>query len=505
MYDYGEPQPRPEEIKSYKSFIQTQVSNRRYVKRLRWFLLLALVALSAYLFDKRPSFLSVDNAFLALGITWLGFLPSIQYLLDRNRPPMPFFPLVGLFYATSFGLPMFSSEQEASGIWSTTNVTSTALLLTLLGIAGMNLAFFISRSSLLKNVSPIQIPGPYPLGRLINLVWILLFSHLAFLYIPAVRSLPSIGQLLDPVGYVAYGVFYILISRGKLPSIQTLFLLGVCVPMEIVPRFASGSLAQLMLLGLFLIIVIWYERKRIPVVFITITLIILIIFNAVKGEYRSLVWFSGKYSNLNSIEKVQLFIDLAVKYYQNPSSSSKDDNSLNSSAGSVVSRAAHIVLLSSVVKDTPAIVPYWNGETYLPLLTSYIPRALLPNKPVENTGNTFGRRYNYLGDNDLTTSFNLPWIVELYANFGNWGILIGMPVLGVFMAFLEQLFNQAKMTFLEFLIGSTILFRLIYQESNLSLMTGSVITLSVALYLLFKFCLKTKKRRPVKTSELEQF
>jgi hypothetical protein len=333
----------------------------------------------------------------------------------------------------------------------------------------------------------------------------LLLSHLAFLYIPTVRSLPSIGQLLDPVGYVAYGVFYILISRGKLPSIQILFLLAVCVPLEIVPRFASGSLAQLMLLGLFFIIVIWYERKRIPVVFITITLIILIIFNSVKGEYRSLVWFSGKYSNLNPIEKVQLFLNLAVEYYQNPSSSSKDDNSLNSSAGSVVSRAAHIVLLSSVVTDTPAIVPYWNGETYLPLLTSYIPRALLPNKPVENTGNTFGRRYNYLGKNDLTTSFNLPWIVELYANFGTWGILIGMPVLGVFLAFLEQLFNQARMNFLEFLIGSTILFRLIYQESNFSLMTGSVITLSVTLYILFKICLETKKRRPVKPFEFEQF
>ncbi|HEY9673845.1 MAG TPA: hypothetical protein V6D11_20560 [Waterburya sp.] len=504
MYDYGEPQPLPEEIQNYKNYIEAQVANRRYVKRLRLFLLLALVGLSAYLFDKRPSFISVDNAFLALGITWLGFLPTIQYLLDRHRPPMPFFPLVGLFYATSFGLPMFASEQEASGIWSTTNVTSTALMLTLLGIAGMNLAFFISRSSLLKNVSPIQIPGPYSLGRLIDLVWILLFAHLAFLYIPAVRSIPSLGQLLDPIGYVAYGIFYILISRRKLPSIQTFLLLCVCVPLEIVPRFASGSLAQLMLLGLFLIIVIWYERKRIPVVFISITLVILIIFNGVKGEYRSLVWFGGKYSNLNPVEKVQLFLNLAVEYYQNPKTRAKDDSSLNSSTDSVVSRAAHIVLLSSVVKDTPAIVPYWNGETYLPLLTSYIPRALLPDKPVENTGNTFGRRYNYLGNSDFTTSFNLPWIVELYANFGNWGILIGMPLVGVFLAFLEQLFNQAKMNFLEFLIGSTVLFRLIYQESNFSLMTGSVITLSIALYFLFRICLKPKRRRTVKNPEFEQ-
>jgi hypothetical protein len=244
-----------------------------------------------------------------------------------------------------------------------------------------------------------------------------------------------------------------------------------------------------------MVILIWYERKRIPVVFISITLVFLILFNSVKGEYRSLVWFGGKSSHLSSLEKVQLFLDIAVKHYHNPSSSSTDDTSLDSSAGSVVSRTAHIVLLSNVIQDTPTIAPYWNGETYLPLLTSYIPRALLPDKPIENAGNRFGRRYNYLGRNDLTTSFNLPWIVEMYANFGILGILMGMPLLGVFLAFLEKLFNQASMNFLEFIIGCTILFRLIYQESNFSLMTGSVITLSVALYFLLKVGLASKRRR----------
>ena len=497
MYDYDDNQSSLEQLQTqWKSLIKEQkkqLANRRYFKRLRWFLLFALVAGSGYLLDNRPESLSLDKALLALGITWLGFLPSLQYLLDRNRPPMPFFPLVGIFYATSFGLPMFANAKAVSERWSVTSVSITALTIALIGIGGMNIAFFASKFTLWKQVSPIRLPEPYPIGRLLSLLWLLLLSHLTFIYIPSIREIPSIGQFLDPVGYVAYGMFYILFSRSKLPSIQAWILLIVCVPLEVIQRFTSGSLAQIMLLGLFIVIIIFHERKRIPVVFISVTLVFFFIFNSVKAEYRYLVWFGGQSSYLSAIEKAQLFIEIAIKHYQNSDLKSQDKNYLDSS-DSVVSRTAHIILFSNVIEDTPTIVPYWGGETYLPLLTSLIPRALLPDKPIDNTGNKFGRRYNYLGSNDFTTSFNLPWIVEMYANLGRWGVLIGMSLVGLLLSFLDQKLNHTRMNSLEFVIGATILFRLIYQESNFSLMTGSVITLSLALYILFRVVLGGRRR-----------
>ncbi len=495
MYDYGhEPEALSGQLQNYEqiAIIKAQRAQKRYFKRLRWFLIVALIAGSAYLLDKRPASISLDKALLALGITWVGFLPSLQYLLDRNRPPMPFLPLVGIFYATSFGLPMFASDQKLPGRWSLADVSETALVLALLGVAGMNIAFFASKASVWQKVSPIRIAASYPLGKLLTILWLLLLSHLAFLYVPFVRSIPSVGQLLNPVGYVAYGMFYIIGSRGKLSSLQTWLLLGVCAPLECIPRFASGSLAQMMLLGLFMVLVVWFERKRIPVILITITLLIFLIFNSVKGEYRYLVWAGGEYINASPIEKVQLFIELAVKQYQNPNPKSQEEESATDSA---VSRSAHIITLSAVIEDTPSKVPYWNGETYLPLLTSYIPRALWPDKPTETIGNVFGRRYNYLGKNDFVTSFNLPWIVEMYVNFGSWGILIGMSLVGVSMAFLNQKFNHPDMGSLEFVIGCTILFSLIYQESNLSLMTGGILTLFLALYVIFKIGLGSQRRR----------
>jgi hypothetical protein len=496
MYDFGETEPSPEQIQSYKkrTLTNAELANRRYFRRLRWFLIVALVAGSSYLLDKRPESISFENSLLALGITWLGLLPSFQYLLDRNRPPIPFFPLVGIFYATSFGLPMFAGDLELTGKWSLSNVTSTALTLVLLGVAGMNIAFFISKFVLWKKVSKIRISESYSLGKLLTLLWLLLISHIAFIYIPSIQKIPSIGQLLDPVGYIAYGMFYILWSRGKLPAIQIWILLGVFVPLEVLKRFVSGLLAEVMTLGLYMVIVSWSERKRIPIIFISTTLLIYLVFSPVKAEFRTVTWFSNNSSNISILDKAQLFIDLAIKHYQNSTTNSSDKSS-EDLAGSLVSRSSIITVFSEVVKDTPSRVPYWNGETYLPLFTSYIPRIVWPDKPVLTTGNAFGRRYNYLRKTDFETSFNLPWIVEMYANFGSLGVLIGMPLAGVLLAFLEQKFNYPGMNSVELVFGATLLFRLFYQESSFALMLGAIVNLSLALYVLFKVFLGGKKRR----------
>lgn len=486
MYDTSENQSIINQLQSYS---KAQIANRRYFKRLLWFTLLALLAASSYLLAHRPAFLSIDNALLALGITWIGFLPSLLYLLDRNRPPMAFLPLVGIFYATSFGLPMFNSDLKFIGRWSIALVSSTALSLVLLGVAGMIVAFYSSKLFLWKKVSPIRLPGPYSLNKLLTLLWILLLSHLAGLYIPFVQKIPSVGQFLDPIGFLAYGMLYILWARRKLPNVQAWLLFGVFLPLELIPRLASGLLSQVMIFGLFMLNIIWFVRKRLPVVLITIVIIIYLIFTPVKNEYRNLTWYTTNSSHLNKIEKIQLFVNLATKYYQSPHKNLHSKNLNDSPINSAISRAAQIVVFSQVIKDTPAKVPYWNGETYLPLLTSYIPRILWPYKPTETTGNKFGQRYHYLDKRDRTTAFNLPWIVEMYANFGTLGVLIGMPLVGLLLAFLEQKLNHPEMNALEFVLGATVLFNLVYQESNLSLMMGGVANSTIVLYLMMRFFL----------------
>ena len=219
------------------------------------------------------------------------------------------------------------------------------------------------------------------------------------------------------------------------------------------------------------------------------------IFNVVKGEYRQLTWYDGPYSQASPLEKAQLFIDIAVKHYSNPDIQSRKQEPGKSSTASALSRTAHIILFSNVIADTPRLVPYWNGESYSGVFAKFIPRILWPNKPQEGIGNVFGRRYRYISIKDYSTTFNLPLIVEMYANFGTSGVQIGMSLLGLLFALLEKMLNSPRMGTLEVVIGVGILYSFTSHEWNFSLMFGNVFTVTLFIYFMFKFILLKQQRQ----------
>jgi hypothetical protein len=474
--------------------IKKRLANQRYFKRLFWLSLIILIAGSLYLLDHLPRSISFDKSLLALGITWMGFFPFLQYLKNPNRPPIPFFPMVGIYYAAAYGLPMFAADFAIHYRFPLKYVTSTALMLALIGISGMNAAFFISKSLLWKKVSLLRLQSPFSLTRLLILTWLLFLGHFGNAAIPFIRQIPSLGQFLEPAGYLAFGIFYIVWKRGLLPRSNILPLVAISLVILVI-RLSTGALAQVFFLLFFLFLVIWRESKRLPILLPCIGLSFILVFNPVKDQYRDLAW-RGEYSNAGAIEKAQLFIELAIEQYTggNNTVSSSTSNDDTSSLANVIDRVGYINFFSKVVEDTPERVPYWGGQTYLPLLTKFIPRFIWPNKPAETIANQFGRRYGYLGSTDFSTALNLPWLVEAYANFGDFGMLIVMPLIGTFLAFLEQKFNRHDTNFLEFLIGTTVLFRLPLQESNFSLMVGGIFMLVLSFYFLFIFWVGRPRR-----------
>ncbi|MDZ8188199.1 MAG: O-antigen polysaccharide polymerase Wzy [Nostoc sp. ChiSLP02] len=456
-----------------------------YLKRICLLLLFGLGGGSFYLWEHCPPSLSSDKAILALNIIWLAFLPSIHYLLDRQRPPMPFLPLMGIFYANSFALPMFSHEKLGIGRWSQIHVSTESLQLTAIGLLAMLVSFYVSKFSLWKKVSYLKLPN-YSLTNLVIPVRLLVISHIIFSYF---IKLPSVDQLSDAIGNIGYGMFYILWSRGEKLSLQTKLIVGSCFLFDLLLRFVGGALANIGFIGTFMGIVIFYERKRIPFLLIGILLIFFITFNVVKGEYRQLTWY-GPYSNASPIEKAQLFIDITMKHYFNPENQSEKKES---STAAAMSRTAHIILFSNIIADTPKRIPYWNGESYLGILTKFIPRILWPNKPSEIIGNVFGRRYKYVEKNDYSTTINLPLMVEMYANFGALGVPIGMSLLGALFALFEQKLNSPKMGTLEIVIGIAVLYFFTSHEWNFSLMFGSVFNITLSIYFLFRFILRRQR------------
>ncbi|GAB4534245.1 MAG: hypothetical protein Tsb0014_20310 [Pleurocapsa sp.] len=463
---------------------QKEVQDRRYFQKVYYSSIVILMALTIYLLMNAPPSVSAEKLFLATLIFWVGCFPGLYYVKDRERPPLPFLPLIGLFYVITFSLPIFLADGVEAYSHQLSDVSNISLLLTLVGLIGMVFFFYISKFYIWKNIKPIQLAQSFSIGKLSVLLWLLLIGHMAYIYLPVLRLIPSIGHLLGPGGLLCYGIFYLIWAEGKLPFMQTALLVCVFVPLEILPAFVSGLLAQPMSMVLFMIFVLWYKHRRIPILLITITLVMFLLFNPVKHQYRSLVWRQGVNSQDNLWEKAQLFTELAIEEYTDES---LDSEFMTEEENDAVSRIAHIALFSDVIQKTPAIVPYWNGYTYTAIFTKFIPRIVWPNKPMETIGNQFGHRYLFLDYRDKSTSINLPWLIELYANFGILGVLFGMPFFGFFLAFIEQKFNNKQMNLIEIIIGITVTFTLAYQESNFSLMVGGIFSLTLALCFIFRF------------------
>jgi len=165
----------------------------------------------------------------------------------------------------------------------------------------------------------------------------------------------------------------------------------------------------------------------------------------------------------------------------------------------LIHRLSGHLLLTKGVERTPSSVPYWYGETYKLTLTNLVPRIIWPEKPREAAGQKFTHRYEMIAPENTTTAINLPWVVEMYANFGRMGVIIGMVLTGGLLALLSVFFNRSRMTPLEFVVGAAIVFPLVYPASNFSLMTSTLPQLTLALWLYFRFSLTirtSKKEAP---------
>jgi hypothetical protein len=445
------------------------------------------MALSVYLCWSRDPDMPLGMVLLSLGIVWLGLLPTIYYILDDFHPPMPFFPLIGIFYIVFFGIPAFSYQTFRWG--EPTNINFDSVIILFTGIFFCFTSYFIFKNFAFHNVNSIRLPRSHSTSRLIFLLWILLLGHLTYDFIPIIRSIPSLGKFIDPAGYLAFGMFYILWKRGDLSGWQKYLLAFIIIPLYVMRCLATGALYQIMYFVLFIGIVSVYYHKKIQIIFASTICIFYLLFNPVKMEYRSIVRGVDQDKSLSSVvNNSALFLSLAYEYVDSMGYSSDFSVSQKDS----MARINHIFEFAAVIDETPNRIPYWGGETYKPLITMFIPRIIWQNKPEEKVGQSFGHRYGFINPTDDVTSWNLPWITEMYANYGSVGVVLGMTLVGCLLAFLEAKLNRPGMIPLEFVVGATILLPLVFQESNFSNMAGNILLLYISFYIYFVVGLRVR-------------
>lgn len=432
-------------------------------------LLGAVTYVTAFHSDRIPD----TQALLGLLTIVLGLFPAlIACGIEEERRLIPLMPLHGIFYAVAYGVPVFSAETFWRSVPEET--VTKAIFLTCAGVAVMYLGYYGSRR-FMQRIREIRLPQNVSEGRLAAIGWGFLGVYLLFQYLPILSRLPSVGQLQEPLGYISTGILFCLSLQDRLKKFQKTILIFVVVPALFVSKLATGSLGPVMGLALFLSILYWQVKRRIPWLLVVPTILFLLLANPLKGEYRNRIWYGGE-AIASHTDKALVYLDLMYNHYVEGVGRVQDNTSN-------MNRISCISTLAYVIHSTPDPVPYWMGGSYTTLFTSFIPRFMWPSKPEARIGQEFGHRYRLLGANDLTTSFNLPWLPEFYANFGGYGVIAGMFMVGILFRFLVQKFSVRQATVVENVLGLTLVFRLYFAESNFALMVGGIFLTFVTFYI----------------------
>ncbi|NQV55179.1 MAG: hypothetical protein HQ503_04910, partial [Rhodospirillales bacterium] len=395
-------------------------------------------------------------ALLGLGIIWISLLPGAIYLASRDPVPIPFIPATGLFYAVFFGLPVFTipiAWKDASSIILyrraiLPDIRAEVLVVVLVGIVGLIASFYVSRHYIFKRLVQFRFPNSMDQSNIKPLLWLLLISHQVFKFDSALFNVFSIGQFLDPAGYVAFGGLYLLWQRKSLHRTETLLLVLVFFPIEIYLRLRFLFLTDVIYFLIFIIFILWREQKYGVLSLCAVAIFLILSTYNVSGAVRwkpqsgieKLIIAAKTYTELMIYGKEELrrgeFLVL------------KDNRGGNvyfeGKFGSLVKRTSQLWVFHIVDDKAPQTTPYWQGESYLPIFTSFIPRAIYPGKREERVGYKFGSDFGFILPEDRHMSINLPWITEMLVNFGKQGVIFGMILGGVFLAFLDRLFNARK-------------------------------------------------------------
>lgn len=402
---------------------------------------------------------------LASLVLLLGLMPTYFYA-GRNESGVPFLPVFGAIYGVYYGLPVFLFEEySVRGEPLPHGAVEKALLLAAVGLSIMLVSYYrLPGGSIRKYLPRVDIRWDGGKAKL----WSLIFCAIGLFFISLrfVVEIPyeyqQIVVFLANLFKVGIGILFTLQMSGRLSLMGKMLLWLVFLPPAALVMLGTGLLSHVLKLILFLFMIYWTFGEKIPWKTAAAAMVLVMAFTSIKSEFRQLAW-EGIYTDAPLVKKSAIFTELALR-----------EGSVDEGYEDTIKRIAQLFTFAHVIDSTPGTVPYWGGETYLPLLWTPIPRIVLPDKPIKGLGQAFGHRYGLLHPLDFMTSCNCPQLVEMYANFGTVGIIVGMFIIGIIYRSIHEVFCHEKAGEGGLLIGIFLFSGLLNMESDASLVFGGL-------------------------------
>lgn len=245
-------------------------------------------------------------------------------------------------------------------------------------------------------------------------------SMLIYLTSAAIWAFPGLVQFVFFFFYIKWGFFifcfYIIHKKGIL--IRNYFYLFLAV--EIVISTSSYFASPFLNLLLFTVLSLVLLQPKLNIrsyffilLFTGLLFHLLIIWSAIKGEYRSFL-NSGQLSQSVSVSRGAAN-DKLIELYNN-----LQDNEYKEGLDKFIDRLGYIQFFAAVLVYVPKNEPHQNGQIYLNAVQHYLlPRFLNPNKKVlDDTKHTMKYTGIFLSGTESATSFSIGYVGDAYIDFG---------------------------------------------------------------------------------------
>jgi hypothetical protein len=347
---------------------------------------------------------------------------------DRTIPFMPFLTLVFAYY---FALPLFLLRKFATGLFKPPipeHYITLALEYSLVGLYCMFAGYYGPAKWLFAPILP-RVNLRWRVTRVVKPIALILglgglLASLSKVVDLLPGSLEQIGVFAADLSMIGICTLVALHLAGRLDRITAAFAWGFLIPVRIMVGVGTGSAASGLIVGIAVALMFASVRRVIPWKMMALGTVALFILRPAEAPYRMATW-GGRLSDAGVVEKARVFGDIVYRITLGgavPPQTLIDVASM---------RLAQFTVFGEVIADTPAMVPFWRGESFYPILFKPIPRFLMPDKPEEVSGSWFGHRYGLISVENISTSINLPQIVELYGNFALVGVIAGMFIFGL--------------------------------------------------------------------------
>lgn len=267
-------------------------------------------------------------------------------------------------------------------------------------------------------------------------------------------GIPGIVQLEQPLWRCGFAVLCWSLISGRLNRQAALILLLVFVVKSLVDLDSGLLTSTLFDIMILLALLLYFKKfKYLPLV-AGCFLIVLMGYQNIKC-----IHLNSRAPNLSETVGYQACFSLQIKH----------------SLTSVARRSTHLQLLEHVIEKTPGTEVSDFTVPLIRAVTNHVPRIFWPDKPRENFGGKFGKKYGIIAGSDDRTSWNIPWISDFYIA-GQTSAVLGYGVLsGILIGAGVGWMSRRRTKAFGFGLYAASLFPLFYQESNFSLMTGSVL------------------------------